>query len=392
MNNINSLDLSLCCGCGSCESICSQNCIEMTENFEGFLYPKVDESKCVNCELCISHCPIVRDQRNLKILNAYGFIHNEEKILNNSSSGGAFSVFAEYILNNNGVIYGCEFDEDFQVSLKRVTRENQLDSIRGSKYIQCNNLGLFKNIKKDLLNNKLVLFTSVPCFVAGLKAYLNKDFENLYTVDLLCRGVPSQKLFNKYIHWLEKRHKGKIQDYKFRVKDYGWGTNGHYIINNKVHRVFSDDPFYNSFLKNKAFRTSCYECKYSANKRTGDVSIGDFWGIENFYPEYEKNSGVSAILTNSIKGEKLVSSTSNRGILFKSDFNKVFQYNKKLIDSFQKPKERLDFYKKMNQMDFNYFIKKEMRSESIVVSTFRRKIPLKYQKYLLKFFKLLRIK
>ncbi len=307
MCNFNEYNKSLCCGCGACELVCPKKCIKMIYDEEGFLYPILDKELCIHCGLCEIHCPIIKETKNNKVLFSYGLIHRENNITKNSSSGGAFTAIAEYVLSNDGVVFGCAFNENIEAKTICIESRTDLYKLRGSKYVQCDTNKQYKNIKTFLDKGRIVLYCSTPCQIAGLKSYLSKDYDNLFLIDLFCHGTPSPKLFEKYITWLGEKYGSKISNYCFRDKKYGWSAKGYFKTEfNHEYELNGSDPYYYSFLMGRTYRPVCYQCKYANPQRTGDITIGDFWGVEKNHPNINTEEGVSAVLINNLKGQKVL--------------------------------------------------------------------------------------
>ncbi len=375
MNNISCYNKDQCYGCTSCSNICPIECIQMEFDIEGFLYPVVDTNKCIQCGKCIAHCPISNNVSKNNVVFSYGLVHSDKSVTGNSASGGAFTAFAEVILSNNGRVYGCAFNENIEATTTAVSTFEELQKLRGSKYVQCNNNNQFSKIKQDLDEGKDVLFISTPCFVAGLKSYLKCDYENLYLLDLFCHGVPSPKLFKSYINWLENKHKGKVEEFSFRDKKFGWGTKGHYIVKGKEYILYGTDPYYSSFLSGKIYRPTCYKCEYACSKRPGDVSIGDFWGVEKFHPSINRDYGVSAVLVNNEKGKHILSKINKRVLIFETEFHNIADTNKQLVYPTIRPAIRDEIYNRYNTMSFNKFVNKYLYFEPIIFIKIKRLIP-----------------
>ena len=221
INNIDILNKHYkCCGCRACEQVCPKNAIKIIENEEGFWEPKVDYKLCVNCGICTKTCPQLnrREENNFSQL-AYAVKNKNLEERKMSSSGGVFSLLAKYVLEKKGSVYGVAFNSNLEAEHIRITSPNDLYKLRGSKYVQSNTNNSYSKVKKDLENNLLVLYSGTSCQIEGLKRYLNKEYENLFTIDLVCHGVPSQKLFKKYLNYLEEKYNSKVIDYKFRAKE-----------------------------------------------------------------------------------------------------------------------------------------------------------------------------
>ena len=293
---------SKCCGCRACENICPKKAIKMVENSEGFLYPVVDKEKCVNCGLCKKVCPWINKIKRDNYLekNICYAAKSKSKILQlKGSSGGIFGTIANYIINNNGLVVGAEMLNDFSVKHSIVDNKKDLEKLYGSKYVASDLNDVFSEIKKKLSDGKKVLFTGVPCQVAGLLNFLGKNYENLITIDVICHGTPNQKIFKKYIDNMETKKKSKIIKYYFRNKKAGkWGSykalmiiekNGKKYIK-KTHADF--DPYYNNFLLGNSHRESCYSCPFASSNRVSDITLGDFWGIEKIDDKFYDFNGV----------------------------------------------------------------------------------------------------
>ena len=219
-----------CCGCSACLSICPKHAIYMKHDEKGYLYPEIRKDSCVNCGLCEKVCPLKDKEKNKKFEKiAYGVKNKDEHERAKSSSGGVFVEVAKYILNNDGVVYGVEMNNDFQVKHGRATTIEDARKFQGSKYVQSDKHSIFCMVQKDLKEGKEVLFTGTPCEVAGLKKYLRKEYDNLYTLDLICHGVPSSELLNAFLKGKEKLYSSQITELKFREKEYGWRNQELYI-------------------------------------------------------------------------------------------------------------------------------------------------------------------
>ena len=295
-----------CCGCYACYNICPNNAIEMIENDEHFLIPKINEKKCIYCKKCITVCPVLN-------LNKINYLHPQcyairasDSIRKNSSSGGLFYLLAEYFIDNGGYVCGAAYNKDFYVEHIIINSKDKIKFLQGSKYVQSNINNIFKEIKKLLLNNKKVFFTGTPCQIAGLKNFLEKDYINLFTADIICHGVPSQYLFRKHIFSIEPNK--EIKDIRFRDKRFGW-TCLKILIEYKDGSIYigdnNTDAYERIFHPNLALRLSCADCKFSEFPRHGDISMGDFWGYEIFSPQYADSKGTSMAFINSDKGEMI---------------------------------------------------------------------------------------
>lgn len=298
----------MCTGCGACKNICPVDAISMQMNKEGFIYPVIDYSKCVNCGKCVNTCPVhepkYKNKKNPECLAVWA----KDEIRMKSASGGVFSAFAEYVLENGGYICGAAWADEWAVEHIVGNSEEDLDKIRNSKYVQSDIANSYKEIKNLLSQKEMVLFCGTPCQVAGLYAYLeHKEYKNLYTMDLVCHGVPSPKVLRKYVK--EKFADKPIKNIDFRAKDvYGWCSSITVTFEDgEVYRDTHDrDIFYRAFLPCIALRKSCEQCPFSKLPRQGDLTIGDFWGIDRYNPQLNDRKGTSVVLVNNNQGKKIL--------------------------------------------------------------------------------------
>jgi len=306
-----------CFGCTACVHICPVSCIRMVQDTRGFLYPVVDESQCIDCGLCLQVCPFVTDSNLGSELFpetlAYAAKHTDDATRRQSSSAGAFTAISEYVLGQQGVVYAAGYDDDLTVCHVRAISIEQRNLLRGSKYVQSNLGDTFKDVEHDLKHDLFVLFTGTPCQVAGLRNYLQKEYETLLLVDLICHGVPSQKVFKDYLDLVESLEGSSITSCTFRDTSKGWrnlAMNLGFASGSKIIDA-SNSSYYTLFVNGTILRPCCYECKFSNFDRSGDITIGDFWGIEKTLPQFEDEQGVSLILVNSHKGETIFRSVSD---------------------------------------------------------------------------------
>ena len=320
-----------CCGCSACLNICPKHAIYMKQDEKGYLYPEIRKDSCVDCKLCEKVCPLKEKEENKKFEKiAYGVKNKDEHEREKSSSGGIFVEVAKFILNNDGVVYGVEMNDDFQVKHGRATTLEGARKFQGSKYVQSDKQAIFCMVQKDLKEGKEVLFTGTPCEIAGLKKYLRKEYDNLYTMDLICHGVPSRKLLNAFLKGKEKLYSSQIIELKFREKVYGWRNQEIYIKfkNGRIyHAPIWVDNFYRLFTNNYILRDSCYACRFSSMERQGDITIGDFWNLENVNEAFEDKLGVSSVIINSEKGKKVFETLKNKFDIIECSLNEINQKN-----------------------------------------------------------------
>lgn len=296
-----------CSGCYACKNICPKQCIDMREDNEGFWYPQVDKDKCINCGLCEKICPIINNKERVNEIKAYACINKDEKIRAKSSSGGIYTLLAECIINNGGVVFGARFDEELNLVHSYTDNIQGLEQFRGSKYLQSRIGQSYKKAKEFLEKDIKVLFSGTPCQISGLLSYLSKEYENLICIDIICHGVPSPKVFKLYRDELEKKYGSTTQRIDFRCKDYGWKLFCVLLSfnnNTQYMKDLNNDVYMNGFLQNLYLRPSCYECKSKTLNRLSDITIADFWGIQNIASELDDDKGTSLVLVNSNKGKK----------------------------------------------------------------------------------------
>lgn len=350
------INKSQCCGCAACQSICPKKCIEMKNDNEGFAYPVVNEAECLNCGMCEKACPINRSEplNNTKI-SAYSLISLDTKKRIKSSSGGAFSVLAEKVISNGGVVYGVAMSDDCRTA-KHIKAESiaDLSRLRGSKYLQTEPIKIYEDVKASLERKKLVLFSGTTCQVNGLYGYLNHNYENLITVDVICHGVPSQKLWKKYIEHEEKVYDAKVTSVNFRNKKKGWQNFG--IEKNysgkRIWASLRKDPYMHMFLNNYCLRPSCYNCKAKELKMS-DISLGDFWGVDSFTPELNDGKGTSIVLVRTERGKKMFDSIKRDVKYREITYEYAVKYNPAEYTSAKRPNERDSFFNDMNSLNFS---------------------------------------
>ena len=388
-NSIEPIAKNQCCGCGACAQICPKKAISLIEDEEGFLYPKIDKKKCINCGLCKKVCPFINYKVNEKkeYPKAYAVKNKKTDDVLKSSSGGVFIALAKHIINEKGVVFGVAYDKDNNVIHIAVDNTKDLIKLQGSKYVQSNILNTFNEVKENLLKDKKVLFSGTPCQIRGLKNFLMKDYENLITCDLVCHGVPSQKLFNKYLSYLENKYNKKIRNYDFRNKEKkGWGLISKVIFeDNSIKYINSDfDPYYSNFLDCNTYRESCYNCKFASTTRSSDITLADYWGILSIHNSFYDKNGVSLILINSEKGNKYLDKIKNDISIIETDLNYAISKNKNLKQSSIRPNKRTEIYKNIDKEEDIDYVKNNLTYKVTLKKVIKILIPNKLKKSIMR--------
>lgn len=299
-------DKKYCCGCSACEQICPKHCIQMQADEEGFLYPFIKKSECIDCNLCEKVCPVINAGKKRTPVKTLAVKNPDEEIRLESSSGGVFSALAIKYLNEGGVVFGAKFNDKWEVVHDYIDKVDDLHLLQGSKYVQSRIGNAYHIAKKFLKEGRQVLFTGTPCQIAALKRFLHKSYSNLMTVDVICHGVPSPKIWQNYLDYLLTRKKIKgisslndISSISFRSKSSGWKRNSFQIIggNGCVFNEFLDkNLFMRGFLYNLYLRPSCHTCPAKMGKSGSDITLGDYWGVSYHHPELDDDKGVSLVL------------------------------------------------------------------------------------------------
>lgn len=350
-----------CCGCTACASICAHDAITMTPDALGFLYPKVNESKCVDCGLCEKVCQFNDNydcSLNLPQPIVYAARHKDIDEVMKSRSGAVFVAISDYILEQGGVVYGAGYKDHFRVAHKRATTKEERDEFRGSKYVQSDLTGVFRNVKEDLKNDLTVLFSGTPCQTSGLNAYVGKKLrENLYLIDIVCHGVPSPYLWRDYLAFLEKKHGSRITYVNFRDKElYGWKA--HKETFNFANEDGKIDSTYFTYLfyQHIMFRHSCGVCHFTNLNRPSDMTMADFWGWEKNVPGFnDDNNGVSLVFLNTKKGKDIFEKVNWKLNIIEVNINNCSQPNLKHPSIAHSC--RMTFERDYAQYGFSYIIK-----------------------------------
>ena len=366
-----------CSGCTTCMNSCPSTAIKMIEDEEGFYYPYIDDEKCIHCDLCRRVCSWEQPSfYNDKEPLAFAAVLSNKTERQRSTSGGLFYEIASWVISQNGIVYGAVFDEHLQLHHKAAETLGELQPMRGSKYIQSNLGDIFKSVKEKLETGRLCFFTGTGCQIAGLKSFLKKEYSNLITADLVCHGVPSQKLFNLHLDFLEDRYRDKVVGYQFRDNKRGRGCE---ICKFKSGRTLKKpsyelSPYLYSFMHSFTLRLSCYNCKYATLPRQGDITLADYWGIERFFPKFDRENGVSLVLLNNTKGKSIWDGIKTNCIIAESNLSDAVVYNGNINNTTSKPAIRDFIYKEIAQKGYARVASEEFRCPNYLWVSMVKKI------------------
>ena len=346
-----------CVGCKSCEQSCPRHCISMEDNKEGFWYPVIDVKKCVECGMCLKTCPVENTKlhRNQPQI-VWAWRNKNDEVIMRSASGGAADSAAKAVLQMDGVVYGASYDEQLGVSHIEIESDKEREKIQSSKYVQSDPKDSYSKVKKRLAEGKAVLYTGTPCQIAGLYAFLSSDHPNLYTVDLICHGVPSPKFFAKYLDYRTEQLGEQVTYFNFRSKDKrGWGTQYLFLLKTREKNETNPlllDRYGKHFMDGDCYRECCYQCAYANIKRVGDLTVGDFWGIAKSHPEFNSPKGVSSVFANTEKGIILLEKMKVFADTEAATLEEAMMKQHNLVQPSVRPKARTFFYKRIDEPDF----------------------------------------
>ena len=347
-----------CTGCHACYSACPKNAITMRQDNMGFLYPQIDDDKCVDCGLCKASCPVLTSQYEKREPISYACFNKNESERMKSSSGGIFVLLASMIIQKGGVVFGAGFDKDFNVCHKFIDNENDIEQFMGSKYVQSTIGDTYKKAKEFLESDRYVLFSGTPCQIEGLKSYLKRDFEKLYTQDIICHGVPSPKAWQKYLEYQREKHGEDISLVSFRNKESGKSRIKVSFNTEKYYAKPAKDTFMLAFSKSICLRNSCYICDFKKANRNSDITIADFWGIDKVLPEINDNKGISLVIANTEKGKKLFDSIKEHTVSREVNLTSAVKYNPAFGKSAEKCENAEQFSQNIDKMPFDKLVKK----------------------------------
>jgi coenzyme F420-reducing hydrogenase beta subunit len=326
-----------CSGCLACLNVCPTQAITKDEDAYGFIIPEISKEQCIHCGLCEKVCEFVNPINKNTPYKVFAGISKNQDVLRRSTSGGIFFECAKQIIEKGGVVYGCAFSDNFTVQHIRVEALADLKKLQGSKYVQSDMGTIYQEVKKDLENNRLVLFSGTPCEISGIK-HIIEDQKNLFTIEIICHGVPSQRFFNDYLLYETKKQKKNIIDFCFRDKRKGWRCSGSITFKSenakdaaKYINVSNSYYYYYYYMKKpEIYRGSCYICPFAKTERCADITLGDYWRVERKHPEIDSKNGVSLILINSVQGNDLITMIKDNCLLYESKLDYAKQFNKQL--------------------------------------------------------------
>ena len=370
---IDIVDNKDCTGCWGCVNICPKSCITMKTNKEGFDYPIVNEDYCIKCKKCINICPILHKSEVDNNPIAYACFNKDEEVRRESSSGGIFTLIATNIIEDNGVVFGARFNDLFEVEHNYIESVEDIKVFRGSKYVQSKMGYTFTKVKKFLEDGRKVLFSGTPCQIGGLKSFLGKDYKNLICIDIICHGVPSPLAWKKYKNEISSGK--KITDVSFRDKTYGWKDYSFRMDFEDGTRYFekgAENKYIRGFIGDIYLRNSCYQCKFKSLHRLSDLTLADFWGIENINSDMDDGKGTSFVIVNSERGNNIFQQIKEKIELEKANLEEVIKYNMSAVRSSYKNPRREYFFRNINRFKFNKLVEKTFKGS--IYSRLKNKI------------------
>lgn len=352
-----------CTGCQACASICPKNCISMVTAGDGFRLPDISTENCVQCGKCEKVCPVLHTQIVSTNTLAFAIKNRNEKERKDSTSGGIFSLLAKFVLNQNGIVFGAAYSENFEVRHVAITDSNRLSLLQGAKYTQSIVGNAFEEAKKELETGRTVLFSGTSCQCAGLKSFLGKPYDNLLTVDLICHGVPSPKVWQAYIDYRSKKENSgqRPTQINMRSKESGWSRYGYstefvYSSDHITRIKNGQDLFMKAFIGNICLRNSCSDCKAKGVERCTDFTLGDYWGIWNQYPEFDDNKGTSVVFVHTEKGRQVLNELQDQIDSLQVSLEDAYKENMSMVNSSIPHEARDEFIKQVTADNFEELV------------------------------------
>ena len=376
-----------CTGCGSCSDSCHNKAIKMVpRNGFGHLYPYVEKDKCIECGACEKSCPFVeKTLEQIPPQKCYAAWVKDIEENRKSTSGGMATLFAQRIIDLGGVVYGCA---NIGIEFKHVRVDNReaLESLRGSKYVQSKIGNTYCQCKKDLQENRIVCFSGTPCQIEGLLNYLGDKFENLITIDLVCHGVPSPKVWSIYLADIEKKEKATIAGYSFRSKKTGYHDFGTEILLSNGKSIYTHDKgvekdfMHLAFFNELCSRPSCHDCAFKTLERRSDFTLFDLWHMSDFNAKYEDDKGTSAVFIHSLKGYNIIRELAQKHTVVEIDYQKAMELDGNNIEFSMIPnKRREEFFLDLDNLSIDelkvkYFSNRRVVNQSVVIKKMLKKI------------------
>ena len=349
-----------CCGCGACVQICPKQCISMAADNEGFLYPEVDTDRCIHCNLCTTICPTLNAYPPQAPLATYAAVNKDKATQEKSSSGGLFSLLAQTVINDGGVVFGAAFNADWQVEHSSTESIEGVTAFRSSKYVQSSTRQCYTEARALLDTGRKVLFSGTPCQIAGLKHFLRAEYDNLLTIEVVCHGTPSPMVWSDFLvskrKEIERINNGKepaITHISFRDKSTGW-ENYHFSIDYKsglhdaqtytLSEPHQRNTFMRGFLHNYTLRPSCYHCVARKRQSRADITLADYWGVQQYHTDIYNDKGVSLAIINTVQGKHFFDRIQNNIHYTPSSYGNALAHNMCIEKSVEEPPLRQAFW------------------------------------------------
>lgn len=358
------IDKNRCYGCAACAQKCPQQVITMERDATGFLFPVIDQKHCVHCGLCLSVCPANVDIIQECKPTVYGGYAKNQKIRYESSSGGVFTILSESVIDMGGTVYGVAYGKSIRhIGHIPVQDKSELKRLRGSKYVQSDIGTTYSSVQKDLRSNIPVLFSGTACQIAGLKSFLGREYDNLLCVDVICHGVPSPLMWEKYLDSVEQKYHSEIINFEFRSKRYSWKDFGikKQLGESKEKFEFAfENSYFRFFNSNLCLRPTCYDCKFKGIRNLSDISLGDFWNVNKIISDQDDGKGLSIILINTDHGKRFFESIKDNLILIDRDitYEEACKCNRAISDSMKTSPQRSEFFRDLTSMKYDAVVKK----------------------------------